>query len=501
MTDQQRFDTIAGLGNDLIYTPNLDRLVARGTSCTNAYSTCPVCVPARYSIRTGCEPPRTAIFANEAAHPTNTQAEAMIARCGPYLAERMRELNYRTFGVGKFHTSPSDEDIGYDFHEHSEELYRPGQRETDSYAKWIADIHPYYDFQEGLMGERSEMYYVPQMSHVPAEAGVEHWAAERAKEQIRRENAGPFFGFVSFVGPHPPFAPPIPFNRMYDPDRMGAPTLGDLETDHMDQQIPWMNRIIWAEEINEPWFRILKARYYGEISYIDWCIGKILDAVDNRDDAENTLICFFSDHGEHLGDHHGWQKESFFEESCHIPFLLSWPEQLPSDHKHDELVGLTDLFGIATGAAGDIDVRDGVDLLGSIRNGSVVRNCLVGYHGRPGTRAFKTMVRQAEWKYIYFANGGQEQLYNLREDPKELHNIANHPVLAKLRSIAYDACNSGAASTSVENGELVHFPFTEYAPDDNPYGDGTNRIYQFDASRGVTGFPEHPSDAMTFFSR
>ena len=498
MTDQQRFDTIASLGNELIYTPNLDRLVRRGSSFPNAYSTCPVCVPARYTIRTGCEPPRTAIFANEAPHPAPGQHQSINGRCGPYLALRMRELGYRTFGIGKFHTSPRDEDLGYDYHEHSEELYRPGQRATDSYARWIADVHPYYDFQEGLMGERTEMYYVPQMSHVPAEAGVEHWAAERAVEQIAHDDGRSFFGFVSFVGPHPPFAPPIPFNRMYDPDRMGTPLLGDIQTDHMDQQIPWMNRIIWAEEINEPWFSILKARYYGEISYIDWCIGKILDSVDERDDADNTLICFFSDHGEHLGDHHAWQKESFFEESCRIPFLLSWPERVASNSECGALACLADLFGIATGAAGDFDARDGVDLLRTLTSKSAGRNHLVGYHGRPGTRAFKMMVRRGEWKFIYLANGGMEQLFHLREDPNELQNLASLTDVEDFRSIALHACKA-AASASTKDGELVHFPFAEFVPEDNPYGNGMSRIYQFDASRGVSGFPKRPSDVMAFF--
>ena len=71
----------------------------------------------------------------------------------------------------------------------------------------------------------------------------------------------------------------------------------------------------------------MKARYYGEISYIDDCLGRILDAIDARGDAENTVICFYTDHGEMLGDHHAWGKESFFDASCHIPFLVSWPRE------------------------------------------------------------------------------------------------------------------------------------------------------------------------------
>ena len=74
----------------------------------------------------------------------------------------------------------------------------------------------------------------------------------------------------------------MPFNRMYDPDRMPNPVRGDLAVDHMDEQIPWMNHVIWAEDINDSHARVLKARYYGEISYIDECLGRILDAVEAR---------------------------------------------------------------------------------------------------------------------------------------------------------------------------------------------------------------------------
>jgi len=115
MTDQQRFDTIAALGNKDIYTPNLDRLVARGVTYTNAYSTCPVCVPARYTIRTGCEPHTTRIFQNGKAVLAEGQAPTMNGRCGAYLAETMRSIGYRTFGIGKFYTSPWMKSSGMTF--------------------------------------------------------------------------------------------------------------------------------------------------------------------------------------------------------------------------------------------------------------------------------------------------------------------------------------------------------------------------------------------------
>ena len=493
MTDQQRFDTIAALGNEQIYTPNLDRLVRRGLTFTNAYSTCPVCVPARYTIRTGCEPPTTRIFTNRRAEPVHGQADSIEGRCGPYLAKTMGKLGYRTFGIGKFHTAPWNEDLGYEVHFRSEEVYgTPEQRSGDAYASWLHREHPEYDHLEGLMGERTEMYYMPQMSAQPADCGVESWVADRAVEQLAVSDDRPFFGLVSFVGPHPPFAPPIPFNRMYDPDRMPDPVRGDIETDHIDQQIPWMNDIIWAESINDPHARILKARYYGEISYIDYCLGQILDAVESRADADDTLICFFSDHGDHLGDHHAWQKESFFEASAHIPFLVSWPENLPSDERRSELVCLTDLFGIATGAAGKAEIRQGIDLFEVLAGSAQPREAVVGFYGEPGAGPFKIMVRDARWKYIFFANGGKEQLFDLQSDPRELRNLAktNPGVVAQLRENGISDCRQPGALDALEKDDLKVLPFTKWQWNGE-------RAYQFDRSKGISGFPKNPGDVLT----
>ncbi len=168
----------------------------------------------------------------------------MTGGCGPYLADTMKRSGYRTFGAGKFHTSPWDENLGYDVHLHSEELYAtPDQRARDSYAAWVRTARPAYNFIEGLMGERTEMYYMLQMSPMPADATVEGWAARRGIEQIGRRGKQPYFGFVSFVGPHPPFAPPIPFDRLYDPDRLPNPIRGEREVDHMDAKFRCRNRL------------------------------------------------------------------------------------------------------------------------------------------------------------------------------------------------------------------------------------------------------------------
>ena len=490
MVDQQRFDTIAALGNRIVYTPHLDRLVNRGLAFTNAHSPCPVCIPARYCIRTGCLPPTTAIFCMEREHPAPNQAPTMTGRCGPYLAQTMKSLGYRTFGIGKFHTIPWDEQLGYDVHLHSEPQYATAdQRNRDSYASWIASQHPNFNFIEQLMGEHTEMYYMPQMSPLPAPLTVEGWAATHAVKQIGQRDGQPYFGFVSFIGPHPPFSPPIPFNRLYDPDKMPDPVTGDLKTDFMDEQIPFMNYEVWADDVDPTRTRALKARYYGEITHIDFCIGRILDAVERRGDAENTVICFFSDHGDLLGDHHGWQKECFFEASCHVPFLVSWPARIPPGQLRNDPVCLTDLFGIATGAAGHQDIRQGSDILGLNTGTPQERLTLICYYGDPGTPRFKIMVRSKQWKYIFMANGGREQLFNLKDDPNELINLADtrRQVVEELNLNAVAACQSPEMKSVLVGDSFRKFPF-EARP--------LRRIYQFDRSRGITGFPKKPEDVL-----
>ncbi|MDD9269434.1 sulfatase [Paenibacillus sp. GCM10023248] len=484
MCDQLRADSIGAYGNGIVRTPHLDRLAQRGLVYQRAYSSCPVCVPARYTIRTGREPYNTGYYDNGGFQPPTGQPANHEERCGAYLPRTMAQLGYRTFGVGKFHTDPWDEELGYEVQLRSEELFdTPEQEAGDDYARYIRERHPEYAHIDQLHGERTDMYYMPQVSPLPARLTVEAWVADQAVELINNHtDHRPYFGFVSFIGPHPPLAPPVPFNRMYNPDAMPNPVRGDRDVDFMDEQLPWMNHLIWAEDIDDPRARALKARYYGEITYIDQCVGRILDAVESRGDADNTLIVFFSDHGDHMGDHHAWQKESFFEASARVPFFLSWPERITSHGKRDDLVCLTDLFAIATHAAGRTETRDGVDVLGILKGVSSPREYLFGWYGQPGKPTFKLMVRHADWKYIYMSNGGREQLFHLGEDPQELVELSGrHPdIAADLRRVAAEeAARHPALAPAMSGSSLRSYPFAERP---------LTRIRQFNLARGVSDF-------------
>jgi len=279
---------------------------------------------------------------------------------------------------------------------------------------------------------------------------------------------------------------------MYNPDRMREPVLGDIDADHLDEEIPFMRYAIWADAINPALAKTVKARYYGEITYLDHCLGRILDAVEARPNSENVLICFFSDHGDLLGDHHGWQKQNFFEAACRFPLLLSWPSALPAGTVRNELVTLADLFGIATEAAGTCEKREGIDVLKMLRRESAPRQHLVGMVEVPGSHDFKVMVVTSEWKYIFMANGGREQLFNLKCDANELSNClySSSATRDELYALAVKACRVPGASDALDGDTLRVFPFRERA---------RIRICQFDRSRGVVGFPDKPEDALKDF--
>jgi len=483
MCDQLRADALGGYGNTMACTPNLDRFFNEGTVFDQAYSPCPVCMPARYSVRSGREPTATGNWENEPL-----DRPGLRSRVGPFLAERMSELGYRSFGVGKYHSFSADGELGYETLERSEDIPKAGGH-GDAYWDWLRSEHPAYGHIEMVHGERTEMYYQPQCSPLPKELKQGYWAAERCIEHTQADDERPFFGFVSFLSPHPPLCPPVPFNRMFDPDKLPSPRRGDPEVDAADEQLAWMNHAVWAECISDSQARILRSRYYGEVAYVDWCIGRVLRQLETAGLAESTVVGVFADHGDHLGDHGAWQKESFFESSVKVPFAVRWPGEFQAGARSDALVSLVDLFGVATGAAGRFEARDGVDLRGGETGEAQRRDALFSVYGQPGSRQFKIMCRSGDLKYVFLANGGRELLFDLSRDPEETENLAGaSPQRAELRRRCVDHLSrSPLASQSLEGGDLRAMTH-EKRP--------LIRVHQGCPPMGYNGFPKDPRELL-----
>jgi arylsulfatase A-like enzyme len=338
MTDQQRFDTIRAMGNRLIRTPNFDTLCREGTAFTRAYTACPVCVAARSAILTGLPPHVTGCVDNNGFagdDPTSVM-------------QRLGSLGYQSHGVGKMHfTGDRNKLWGYDSRDISEEEPGPG----DDYVKFLRRAG--YEHVIEPHGIRSEMYYVPQPSQLPARLHHTNWVADRSLDFLaRRDRSKPFFLFASFIKPHPPFENPTPWNQLYRSGNMPGSVVPHDAQSYWTYWNRCQNRYKWCDLGRDQRLeRTRQAAYYGAISFIDDAIGRMLAGLGSE--IDNTLILFTSDHGEFLGDYGCVGKRSMLDVALRVPLIARLPGRFGKGQRFDKPVSLLSLFPTMLSAAGD----------------------------------------------------------------------------------------------------------------------------------------------------
>jgi arylsulfatase A-like enzyme len=421
--DQMRFDAIAAHGNPVIRTPNLDRLVARGTTFERAYTESPVCVPARAAILTGLLPHEGGVFDNGTP----------LADGEPTFVRDLAAAGHHTQAIGKMHFTPRRASHGFDELWLSEEV--PDSPDTDEF---LADL-----LAAGVQhvlephGLRHELYYSPQPSQLPAELHTTTWTGRRTAEYLRARaaDARPFACWTSFIKPHPPFDPPMPYALMYDPLDMPDPIRSGAPGEGTEYAAALQHRVKWTRpDLDLDRVRTMRAYYYACVTHVDEEIGRILDALDETGLAESTLVVFTADHGEYLGDHGCFGKRGYHDPAARIPMILAGPG-VPEGVEVDALVGLTDLAPTFRAAAG-IDSAapgSGRDLRAVAVDGAG-RELLVGqYNERERGLYFATDGRH---KYIYSAPDRREWLLEIGTD--ETVDLAGIPesagILAALRA-------------------------------------------------------------------
>jgi arylsulfatase A-like enzyme len=408
--DQFRWDAIAAHGDAALATPNLDRLAASGTSFRRAYSESPVCVPARAALLTGKLPHQTGVFDNDTPLPQGT----------PTFVRELREAGYQTQAIGKMHFQPPRADHGFERLWLSEELPRsPGE---DEYLRFLLDAG--YGYVEEPHGIRHELYYVPQVSQLPEHLHTTAWTGQRTIDFLERRHEGRFFCWTSFIKPHPPFDPPAPWYRRYDPLAMRHPVRLPEELARLDHHAKVQHRFKWT--VPEQDAQVLRAYYYACVSFVDAWVGRILDALERLGLAEDTLVLFTADHGEYLGDHHRFGKRGFHDAAARVPFLLSWPGRVPAGEERHDLVGLTDVAPTLLAAAGL--PAAGRNLLAP---GLPRRDVLVGQFSRGATGLYLAMDDQ--YKYVYSAADDRESLLRVGTLLDECQDHAGDPGLTGRR--------------------------------------------------------------------
>ncbi len=421
MADQLRGDCIGADGNRVIRTPNLDRLCAEGARFRCAYSSTPSCTPARGALLTGLSPWRHGqIGYGHVALEYRREMPGML-----------RDAGYDTLGVGKMHFTPQRNLHGF----HRTILDESGRSFSvdfrSDYRAWFASVAPALDPDATGIGwndYRAAAYALPENLHPT------RWTADVAVNWLRdRRSPEPFFLMVSFARPHSPYDPPERFLKMYENVDVPAPSIGDWAAQNDIKADP-NDHSLWRGNLGPDAPRRARRAYYGSVTFIDEQIGRILAVLQERGLLDRTLILVTADHGDMLGDHHLWRKTYAYEGSARIPMIIRWPSSLaaPRGQVLRRPVEIRDVLPTFLDAAGvpiaekDFDGRSMLELVRG--RGENWRNILDLEHAAcyPGAEGWNALT-DGRMKYIFHSQSGQEQLFDLENDPGERHDLAADP--------------------------------------------------------------------------
>jgi arylsulfatase A-like enzyme len=399
MTDQHNPKTMGHLGDPNALTPTLDGLAGKGTVFTRAYTQNPVCVPARMSILTG-------LYSHTHGSMTNYHT---TTRNHTSFAQIMRANGYKTGCFGHLHISDRN-DLDWD-------AVNPPR----DWPKWDNpdNVKPIGQFvQGGIVGRpayHDEMY-------------TSEWRAkELSIEYMKEWRDEPWFIQCSFYRPHTPFEPPKKHWDRIDRSKLRIPKQ-DYPADDLADVNPRHTERMQSRKLfdltDEQYLDALQG-YYGNLAWCDSLFGEVVDALDKMGLRDNTLIIHCADHGEGLGMHHMWMKYTFFEESVRIPMLASFPGVVPEGRTSDALIELIDLYPTWMDLLGFETPKEvqGKSFLPVLRGETEKHRDFV-------RSEFETqMLMQFDGRYKVIDNGGNvfPELYDLKEDPLEITNIADRP--------------------------------------------------------------------------
>ncbi len=410
-TDQQRFDTIAALGNETIYTPHLDYLVDEGITFTRCYSSSPICMPAHATIMNGLEGYTT-------NYTGNSEHDYPLGKT-PTLPELLTKNGYQTRAQGKMHFSPMRANYGFEHMELPMEFYR----EMHGVNKG-SGINLNMVKQHGVGENETE----PVITNVNEVDTSTHWTVRRTVDFLEtRDTTRPFFIWTSFAKPHPPFDPNINYWQLYANREMPAPVFGDWNgSEDKEAYLDPSYCLNHNSSMSTEKLKEIKKAYYACITQIDYNLGLLFGRLREMDLFKDTWIIFTTDHGDMLGDHHMGGKTHHLEGSAHIPCIIRAPFETPWKQsplfglKCDKIVQLSDVFATILSIAGvEIPAQcDGVNLLDYIENGEERI-----FYGK-STGDFYCVI-EGYTKYCWTKYGGQELLFDLQNDPTETHDLCD----------------------------------------------------------------------------
>ena len=405
-SDDQRHDTIRGLGNTEIQTPNLDNLCRQGTAFSHAFimggTSGAVCIPSRAMLLSG----QTLFHAHNAI-----MAPGANPRPFTMFPEYFQKAGYETYGIGKWHNG---ERLYARCFSGGENIFFGGMSDHDKVP--VADFDPSGQYPKAKRrmaeGFSSELFSD---------------SAVKFLKEYRSEN--PFLLYVAYTSPHDPRTPPREYADMYPPEKMALPKnfLPEHPFDNGDLKL--------RDEQLAPWPRTPEvvrqhiAAYYGMITHLDAQVGRVLAALKDSGHAEDTIVVFAGDNGLAVGQHGLLGKQSIYEHSVRVPLIIRAPG-LPRGRVSQSFCYLLDVFPTLCELTGlpVPETVEGRSVAAALRNPKTqLRDSMFFAY-----RQFQRGVRTDRWKLALYNAGGQRttQLFDLRTDPWETRNLAGETAQA-----------------------------------------------------------------------
>jgi arylsulfatase A-like enzyme len=403
-------------------TPNIDRLAKRGVTFTNAHCAAPICNPSRTALLSGRRPSTTGVYDNSDPYVAAiTASESLVTQ--------FKNAGYETLGMGKLWHGG----LGF-----PEQWSGTGGKERGG------------DHGNGKLIDRSIGPIKFGIVEGDDSAVPDTQIADYGISELGKKHAQPFFLTVGFHKPHMPWNVPRKYFDMHPLDQIELPPvkaddLADLPPAGVKMAHAFGDHARVVE--SGRWKEAVQA-YLAAISYLDGQVGRVLDALDESEYRDNTIICLWGDHGWHLGEKEHWRKFALWEEATRAPFIWVVPGVTPNSGVCAKPVDfmsiyptLCDLVGIAKPPQ-----LEGLNIRALLANPEASWNHVaLTTHGRNNHA-----VRTDRWRYIRYADGGEE-LYDHAHDPYEWKNLASLPEHAQLKK------------------ELAaHFPKVNVAPVEKP---------------------------------
>ncbi|HCO68362.1 MAG TPA: iduronate-2-sulfatase [Dysgonomonas sp.] len=420
-------NTMHTFNNEMVSTPNLDRLAERGVVFNYAHNQFPLSGPSRASILTGMRPDQTNVF-NLTASFRDDNPDAQT------LPELFKNNGYYTARVGKIFHAGVPGDIGRDGHDDPQswmQKYNPiGRDKTEEHL--VTNHTP----ERKVLGSTLSFMAMDATDAELTDGMVANVTVKLMRDAVKSRKNQPFFIAAGFYRPHCPYIAPQKYFDMYPLDKIQLPEQRDDDWDNKPEAAKFTNPLNWG--LTEQQQKEVLQSYYASITFMDAQVGTILDGVKELGLEDNTIIVFWSDHGYNTGHHGQWMKQSLFDQVTRTPLLIAIPGMKANGQETDNHVEFVDIYPTIAEACGiqtPANVQ-GVNLKPILEDAAIhwdrpaftqvqrVKKINDSDHKKT---FFGRTVRYGNLRYTEWDEGREGiELYDYAADPNEFTNFANN---------------------------------------------------------------------------